>query len=102
MSYSNSSGEHSLVTIVDIIHTLAAKWFNLGLALRLPYNGLTPIESNFPRDSLRCLTETIQIWLQSSSCPSWRGLVSALRSPSVNRIDIANRIAKDHPYISNC
>ena len=97
MSYSNSSGEHSLVAIVNTIHTLAAKWFNLGVALGLPYNRLTSIESDFPRDSLRCLTETVQIWLQSSSCPSWRGLVSALRSPSVNRIDIANRTAKDHP-----
>ena len=85
------------MTIVDTIHTLTAQWFNLGLELELRYNRLKPIEANFPRDSLRCLTEIVQLWLQSSSHPSWRGLVFALRSPSVNRIDIANRIALDHP-----
>ena len=97
MYYSNSSGEHSLVTIVDTIHTLTAQWFNLGLALGLSYNSLRTIESNFPRDSLRYLTEIVQLWLQNSSHPSWRGLVSALRSPSLNRIDIADRIAMVHP-----
>ena len=85
------------MTIVEDIHVIAAQWFNLGLALRLSYSKLRQIESNFPRDSLRCLTEMVEMWLQSSSHPSWQGLVFALRSPSVNRIDIANRIARDHP-----
>ena len=97
MYYSNSSDENSLGTIVDTIHTLTAQWFNLGVTLRLSYNSLRAIESNFPRDSLRCLTEIVQLWLQNSSHPSWRGLVSALRSPSLNRIDIADRIAMVHP-----
>ena len=97
MDYSNSSDVHSLVTIVDGIHVITAQWFNLGLALKLSYSTLKQIESNFPRDSLRCLTEMVEMWLQSSSHPSWQGLVSALRSPSVSRIDIADRIAVDHP-----
>ena len=97
MSYSNSSGEHSLVTIVDTIHTLTAQWFNLGLALRVSYSELKQIESNFQRDSLRCLTEMVEMWLKNSSHPSWRKLTSALRSPSVHGIGIANRIAMDHP-----
>ena len=97
MSYSNSSGEHSLVTIVGTIHTLTAQWFNLDLALGLFYSELRQIESNFPRDSFRCLTEMVEMWLKNSSHPSWRKLTSALRSPSVRGIGIANRIAVDHP-----
>lgn len=97
LSYFNSSGEHSLVTIVDTIHTLSAQWFNFGLALGLSYSKLRQIESNFQRDSLRCLTEMVETWLQNSSHPSWRTLTSALRSPSVRGIGIANRIGMEHP-----
>ena len=97
MSYSNFSGEHSLVTIVDTIHTLTAQWFNLGLALGLFYSKLRQIESNFPRDSFRCLTEMVAMWLKNSSHPSWRKLTFALRLPSVRGVGIANRIAVDHP-----
>ena len=82
---------------MDSIFTLAAKWFNLGLALGLSYGKLTQIESNHPKDSLRCLTETVNAWLQNSPNPSWRGLVSALRSPSLGRVDIATLIAAEHP-----
>jgi len=78
-------------------HTLTAQWFYLSLALRLSYSKLRQIESNFPRDSLRCLTEMVEMWLKNSSNPSWRKLKSALRSPSVHEIGIANRIAMDHP-----
>ncbi len=35
-------------------------------------------------------------WLESGSA-SWATLVNGLKDPIVNRIDIANQIAKDHP-----
>ena len=91
------SDEHSLGTILDSISTLAAQWFNLGLALRLSHGKLTQIESNHSKDSLRCLTETVNAWLQNSSNPSWKKLVAALRSPSLGRVDIATMIATAHP-----
>ncbi len=37
-------------------------------------------------------------WLQGGSA-SWAALVNGLRDPLVNRIDIANNIAKDHPKL---
>ena len=82
---------------MESVSTLAAKWFHLGLALGLSYGKLTEIESNHSKDSLRCLTETVNAWLQSSSNPSWKRLVSALRSPSLDRVDIATMIATAHP-----
>ena len=93
---SNSSDERSLKTILDSISTVAADWFNLGVALGLSYSTLKTIESDYPRDAPRCLTEMLIAWLRNSSQPTWRGLVLALESPLVNRVDIATTIAKDH------
>ena len=84
---------------MDTISTLAADWFNLGVALRLSYDTLKTIESNYPRDAPRCLTEMVIAWLQikDNAQPSWQSLASALRSPLVNRIEIATMIAAEHP-----
>ena len=92
---SNPPDQCSLNTIVGSVSTQAAKWFNLGLALELHYGKLTEIESNHPKDALRCLTEMVNAWLQSSSNPSWKRLVSALTS--LDRVDIATMIATEHP-----
>ena len=94
---SNSSDKHSLKAILYSISAVAADWFNLGVALGLSYDSLKTIESDYPRDTLRCLTEVIIAWLQDSSQSTWRGLVFALESPIVNRVDIATIIAKEHP-----
>ena len=93
---STLSDEHSLKAILDSISTVAADWFNLGVALGLPYYTLKRIEADYPRDAPRCLTEMIIAWLQISSQPTWQGLVLALMSPLVNRVDIAHTIATKH------
>ena len=94
---SNPPDTHSLRIVLDSISTLTADWLNLGVALGLSYDTLIRIESNHPRHAVRCLTETVIVWLQSSSNPSWKRLVSALKSPSLGRVDIAAMIAAEHP-----
>ena len=96
---SNLSDEHSPRTILDTISTIAAEWFNLGVALGLSYGTLREIESNHRGDARRCLTEMVMAWLQmkDNSRPSWQSLASALSSPSVGRIEIATMIATEHP-----
>ena len=99
---SNPSDERSLRTILDSISTLTAKWFNLGVALGLSSGTLKTIESDHPKDTHRCLTEMVIAWLEmkDSSQPSWQSLASALRSPLVNKNEIAVMIAAEHPSIS--
>ena len=97
VAFSNPSEGRSLRTIVDTVHSLTARWFNFGLALGLSSEALDQIEYNHPRDSLRCLTEVIRTWLRSNPQSSWRGLASALSSPSVNEFALAAEIAQDHP-----
>ena len=96
---SNLSDECSLRSILDSISTLTAEWFNLGVALGLSSGTLRELESNYRGDARRCLTEMVIVWLQmkDNAQPSWQALASALSSPLVNRIEIANMIAAEHP-----
>ena len=98
---SNPSDEHSLRAISDSIFTLAAEWFNLGVALGLSYATLREIESNHT-EARRRLTEMVIAWLRKkdNSQPSWWSLVSALSSPSVGRVEIATMIAAEYSQIS--
>ena len=95
--FSNPPDKHSLRVVLNSISTLAAKWFNLGLALGLSRDTLDIIDYNHPRDANRCQTEMITAWLRSSSQPTWQGLASAVSSPLVNRSEIATMIAVEHP-----
>ena len=96
---SNISDEDSLRMVLNSISTLAAEWFNLGVALGLSEPTLSIINHNNPGDARRCLTEMVIHWLQRNdgSQPSWQELASALSSPLINRIEIANTIATEHP-----
>ena len=97
--YFQLTGQNSLGDILDSVSTTASQWFHLGVALGLSYGTLKAIESNHQGDAHRCLTEMVVAWLQmaDNSRPSWQRLASALNSPVVNRIDIANTIAARHP-----
>ena len=97
ITISNPSVEASLRTILDSISTLTADWFNLGVALGLSYDTLKTIECNHSKDARRCQTEMVIAWLQMKDNPSWQALASAVSSPSINRIEIANMIASEHP-----
>ena len=94
---SNPSDEHSLRTILGNISTLAAEWFNLGVALGLLPDTLKGIELDHRGEARRCLTEMVIAWLQTkdNSQPSWQSLAFALKS--LGRVDVATTIATEHP-----
>lgn len=93
-----SAEERYLSKVLDSTVFLSTKWFYLGLALGLSHGTLRDIEYNH-KDTLRCLTEVINAWLQKKdkSRPSWQQLAVALCSQSVDRVDIANMVAAEHP-----
>ena len=97
---SNPPDTRSLRIVLNSISTIAADWFNLGLALGLSYDILKTIECNY-QTAQRCQIETITAWLQSSLHSSWQRLASALSSPLVNKIEIATMIAAQHPKIDS-
>ena len=77
--------------------SVAPRWMDLGLALGLDKHDLESLESNYPRDVNRCLTETLARWLQQvRTAPSWKVVVTVLSSPPLNRCDLAHSIAMRH------
>ena len=96
----------SLADVREEVLTLSHSWFELGLSLGLFYHTLKIIESNNPKDSRTCLTETLKAWLQKVDMvpkrgqPSWRALAQALSSPLVGECEVANRISAAHSMTS--
>ena len=77
------------------------EWYHLGLALGLLQRTLDVIKTQ-SADLRTCQCTMLAEWLKQKDQvlqkgrPSWRTLVKALRSSSVNRVDVANDIAKKH------
>ena len=93
-----------LFTIIDELHTLAHKWKQIGLALRLQPDALSNIREN--KDSVEgCLEEMLTMWLKKvNMCnraqlgdPSWKTLVEAVARPTGGgHAALAERITKKH------
>ena len=87
----------ALHAVNDELVSVAPRWMELGLSLGLEQSVLDALESNYPRDVNRCLTETLARWLQQvRTARSWRAITNALISPSINRVDLAHSIAMSH------
>uniref|UniRef100_A0A1X7TIT3 SH3 domain-containing protein n=1 Tax=Amphimedon queenslandica TaxID=400682 RepID=A0A1X7TIT3_AMPQE len=59
-------------------HFIDANWFDLGLALNLPYPQLKNIEDTYVNNPSRCLRECLSLWLTSANNRTWESLASAL------------------------
>ena len=87
----------ALFAVNSELVSVAPRWMDLGLSLGLDQHVLESLESNYPRDVNRCLTETLARWLQQvRTARSWRAITAALISPSINRVDLAHSIATSH------
>ena len=78
------------------------RWIPLGLALGLRESTLEKIRIRNRDDVDLCMKDTLAAWLRMEDMvagrggPSWKALVQALYSPSVNYREIANTIAVSH------
>ena len=53
-------------------------WHRLGVKLGLQGHQLHEIEQNYPRDSNRCKSEMLDLWLRNTKNPSWEAIAEAL------------------------
>ena len=81
---------------------VAAKWKDIGLALRLDLSQLDVVEAN-NRNCTGCLTHTLSLWLKKSynterfGDPSWQLLARAVADPAGgNNPALAEKIASKH------
>ena len=67
---------------------IAAKWKDVGIALRLRPSDLDGIETTHSTSPERCLTEMLMLWLRRNynvekfGEPTWQQLVEAVMAPA--------------------
>ena len=77
----------------DLLNSLlpkAAKWNSIGIQLGLSTDELDTIRANCI-DVEECLRKVLQKWHDKTLNPTWREVITALRSPSLEEM----RLAKD-------
>ena len=76
------------------LYEVRAKWYDLGVQLRMKTSDLDAIETEHPKNSNVCLRRMLSVWLtrEVHSPPTWQTVVDALSSPAVGRPDVAENI----------
>ena len=78
-----------LSTVRNEIHAAQAKWYDIGIELKVDISTLKTIESMYSNSKDR-LREVITEWLKAvHPKPTWRSLVDALRRPVVDESKLA-------------
>ena len=75
-------GLNDLGTVLTEIHSVRAKWYNIGLQLSVQVADLQRIESEYKNDHGTCLRHMLIKWLEIG-CATWKALIDALQSPIV-------------------
>ena len=85
--------ELTLKALLIELHSVRVNWYNIGLELGIPYTELNCFRKMYsdPSDSLR---EVLIHWLGTAvdPPPSWKAVVSALRSLIVNEMNVAAQL----------
>ena len=75
------------------------KWYDIGLALKVPVPTLDSIDSQFDNHSDK-LREALKVWLKTVTEPSWQDIVDVLKSPVVSEPKLACDIKAKHCTIA--
>ena len=86
---------NDLGEVLEEIVDISAKWYLLGLRLKLKFGKLDSIQAQFP-DPKRQLLEMLKTWLTTSDVASWKILTDALRSESVGATQLAGQLEKKY------
>ncbi len=80
-----------ILSICERLNGVRNDWFALGLTFRLKYSALMSIEHQY-RSNKHCLTEMVGQWVEQFPDPTWPYICECLRSPIVERNDVAEEI----------
>ena len=91
----SSSGQIALEDLIEVRGALfdaRAKWFDIGIELKLPVGTLQTVREDFPH-AADCLREMCIIWLKRNDPrPSWVALVKVLESLPVGEGHLAQQL----------
>ena len=89
-------GPNDLGSVLEGLVDVSEKWFYIGLCLKLKPGILNGIKAN-QSNILDRMCEMLQEWLKNStSPPTWKALVAALRSKKVGENQLANELEQKH------
>jgi len=81
-----------LSELMQAMYEARAKWYRIGVQLKLPVGTLDAIRSEFS-DTTACLTEMCSHWLRCiDPHPSWVALIGALESSPVGEGQLAQQL----------
>ena len=78
----------------DLLNTLlpkSARWNLIGIQLGLSQDELDIIRAN-SIDVRECLERVLQKWFNSSPNPTWKDVITALKTPALDELKLAQEI----------
>ena len=82
-----------LATLVNELHHVRAKWYDLGIQLRMETSHLDAIETQHRGNPDKCQRQMLSDWLKTSSPPpTWQRVVDALCCPVIDKKSSGERL----------
>ena len=82
-----------LQVVFSELYSAHQKWYNIGLELKINPCDLDAIRVKNADDPDKCLHVLLSTWLESrDSIPTWRAIVNALKSPTVNFEQLSRQV----------
>ena len=86
---------NDLGEVLEKILDISAKWYQLGLQLKVNIGRLESIQVQFSDPECQLL-EMLKTWLTTSENTSWQTLTDALKSRSVGASQLAGEVEKKY------
>ena len=96
--FTDTLAQEDLATLVNELYEVRAKWFDLGVQLRMSTPDLDAIQTQYQNNPDACLRQMLSDWLTKEvpSPPTWQRVVDALSSPAVDRPAVAQRVRQTY------
>ena len=79
------------------VFNACTKWYDIGLALKVPVTKLDSVRANSQFDNHSDkLREMLNVWLKTATKPAWKDILDALKSPVVGEPTLASEIEAKH------
>ena len=96
----NRLGLSDLSKVLQEVHTVREKWFNIGIQLKLEPKELQRIATDHKNDYSAGLNLTLIQWLETGDA-SWETLCEAVQSPIVGECNLGKQLQKKHCRATN-
>ena len=88
---------NDLLNVMEELNIIRAKWYDVGMQLRVSVDTLDAIKRENQNYSSDCLRETLKTWLKTCpKSPTWKNIIDVLRSSVVGEVTLALDLEHKH------